>query len=207
MRQVPWRRLVNPYRPVEILSEDQVETIHHASLRILSEIGVQVLGDRAIDALAAAGAIVDRDTRNVRLDPAQVEELVAHAPHEFELHARNPERDIAFGGTNLVFCAVGGPAFVSDLDRGRRPGNIADFTDYVRLIGALDVIHQEGGGPLEPTDLPVETRHLDQYRVFATELDKTWHCLGTGRVMVDDALEVMTLLRGVSRDDLLARRR
>ena len=95
-----------------------------------------------------------------------------------------------FGGTNLVFCAVGGPAFVSDLDRGRRPGNIADFLDYVRLIGALDVIHQEGGGPLEPTDLPVETRHLDQYRVFATELDKTWHCLGTGRVVVDDALEV-----------------
>ena len=110
-----------------------------------------------------------------------------------------------FGGANLVFCAVGGPAFVSDLDRGRRPGNIADFRDYVRLIGALDVIHQEGGGPLEPTDLPVETRHLDQYRIFATELDKTWHCLGTGRVVVDDALEVACLLRGVSRDDLAAR--
>jgi trimethylamine---corrinoid protein Co-methyltransferase len=48
----------------------------------------------------------------------------------------------------------------------------------VRLIGALDVIHQEGGGPLEPTDLPVETRHLDMYRTFAVELDKTWQCLG-----------------------------
>jgi trimethylamine---corrinoid protein Co-methyltransferase len=203
IRQLPWRRLVNPYRPVEILSEDQVETIHRASLRILSEIGMQVLGDQALDALAGAGAAVDRSTRNVRLDPAQVEELVAKAPREFRLHARNPERDIVFGGSNLVFCAVGGPAFVSDLDRGRRPGNIADFRDYVRLIGALDVIHQEGGGPLEPTDLPVETRHLDQYRIFATELDKTWHCLGTGRVMVDDALEVACLVRGVTREDLL----
>ena len=76
----------------------------------------------------------------------------------------------------------------------------------MRLIGALDVIHQEGGGPLEPTDLPVETRHLDQYRVFATELDKTWHCLGTGRVVVDDAVEVIGLVRGVSRDELLASR-
>lgn len=44
VRQLPWRRLVNPYRPVEILSEDQVETIHRASLRILAEIGMQVLG-------------------------------------------------------------------------------------------------------------------------------------------------------------------
>jgi trimethylamine---corrinoid protein Co-methyltransferase len=194
---------VNPYRPVEILSEDQVETIHETSLRILSDIGMQVLGDRALDALVVAGASVDRSTRNVRLDPGQVEELVTKTPGEFRLHARNPGRDVVFGGSNLVFCAVGGPAFVSDLDRGRRPGNIADFRDYVRLIGALEVIHQEGGGPLEPTDLPVETRHLDQYRIFTTELDKTWHCLGTGRVVVDDALEVACLVRAMSRDDLV----
>ena len=201
--QLPWRRLVNPFRPVEILSADQVEAIHHASLRILSDIGLEVLGDRALDTFVRAGARVDRSTRNVRLDPAQVEDLVALAPPVFRLHARNPERDVMFGGAHLVFCAVGGPAFVSDLDRGRRPGNIADFTDYVRLIGALDVLHQEGGGPLEPTDLPVETRHLDQYRVFATELDKTWHGLGTGRVVVDDAIEVACLIHGVDRDHLL----
>jgi trimethylamine---corrinoid protein Co-methyltransferase len=204
VRQVPWRRLVNPYRPIEILSADEVESIHTASLRILSEIGMQVLGDRALDALVGAGAVIDRGSRTVRMEPAQVEELVALAPREFRLHARNPDRDVVFGGANVVFCAVGGPAFVSDLDRGRRAGNIADFRDYVRLIGALDVIHQEGGGPLEPTDLPVETRHLDQYQVFASELDKTWHCLGTGRMVVEDALEVACLIRGVSRDALVA---
>ena len=202
VRQLPWRRLVNPYRPVEILSADQVEAIHVASLRILDEIGMEVLGERALDALAAAGARVDRSTRMVRLDPGLVESLVAKAPSEFRLHARNPDRDVLFGGANLVFCAVGGPAFVSDLDRGRRPGNFADFVDYVRLIGALDVLHQEGGGPLEPTDLPVETRHLDEYRTFAVELDKTWHCLGTGATMVDDALEVAMLIRGIDRDAL-----
>ena len=141
--------------------------------------------------------------RRVRLDPDQVETLIASAPPTFELHARNPERDIVFGGSNLVFGAVGGPAFVSDLDRGRRAGNFADFVDYVRLIGALDVIHQEGGGPLEPNDLPVETRHLDMYRTFAVELDKTWQCLGFGARPVQDALEVACLIRGVTRDDLL----
>ncbi len=203
IRQVPWRRLVNPFRPVEILSADQVEAIHRASLRILSELGMQVLGDRALDAFAGAGARVDRASRTVRLDPEQVEALVALAPSRFRLHARNPDRDVVFGEDHLVFCAVGGPAFVSDLDRGRRPGTIAAFTEFVRLIGALDVIHQEGGGPLEPTDLPVETRHLDQYRVFATELDKTWHCLGTGAVVVEDALEVVCRIRGVDRDRLV----
>ncbi len=203
LAQLPWRSLVNPFRPLEILSGDQVETIHRASLRILSEIGMDVLGERALDALAGAGATVDRANRRVRLDPAQVETLIATAPSRFRLHARNPERDLEFGGANLVFGAVGGPAFVSDLDRGRRVGNFADFVDYVRLIGALDIIHQEGGGPLEPTDLPVETRHLDMYRTFALELDKTWQCLGFGARPVDDAIEVACLIRGVDRAALL----
>ena len=190
IQQLPWRRLTNPFRPLEVLSADQVEAIHIASLRILAEIGLECLGDAVLDAFARAGAIVDRDTRRVRLDPAQVDELVALAPATFTLHARNPERDIVFGGAYLVFGAVGGPAFVSDLDRGRRAGNVADFRDYVRLIGALDVLHQEGGGPLEPTDLPVATRHLEMYRILATELDKTWQCLGFGATPVEDALEV-----------------
>lgn len=203
LAQLPWRTLVNPFRPLEILSLDHVEAIHGSSLRILSEIGMEVLGDRALDALAAAGTTVDRLTRNVRIDPAQVESLVALAPPEFRLHARNPERDLVFGGRNLVFGAVGGPAFVSDLDRGRRAGTFADFVDYVRIIGALDIIHQEGGGPLEPTDLPVETRHLDMYRTFAVELDKTWQCLGFGARPVDDALQVVALIRGVDRETLV----
>jgi trimethylamine---corrinoid protein Co-methyltransferase len=202
LEQVPWRRLTNPLRPVEIISADQVEAIHRASLRILSEIGFEVLGDRVLDAFEVAGATVDRLERRIRLDPAQIEELIATAPREFRLHARNPDRDVIFGEGHLVFSAVGGPAFVTDIDRGRRPGNYADFVDYVRLIGALDVLHQEGGGPLEPTDLPVATRHLDMYATFARELDKTWQCLGFGATPVHDAMAIAALVRGIDHDDL-----
>jgi trimethylamine---corrinoid protein Co-methyltransferase len=207
--QLPWRRVVNPFRPVEILTADHVESIHRASLRILAEIGLEVLGDRALDRFEAAGdgVRVDRLDRRVRLDPGFVEALVAKAPSGFTLHARDPDRDVVLGGTDLVFCAVGGPAFVTDIERGRRPGNHADFLDYVRVIGALDILHQEGGGPLEPTDLPVATRHLDMYEAFATLLDKTWHCLGTGRVLVDDAIEITCLAAGVDRDSLVERPR
>ena len=179
--QLPWRRLVNPFRPVEILSADQVEAIHVASLRILSEIGLEVprRPRRSTPSRPAARWSTARPGGSASTRPRS--RSSSRSPrHEFTLHARNPERTIVFGGANLVFWAVGGPAFVSDLDRGRRAGNARTSVDYVRLIGALDVIHQEGGGPLEPTDLPVETRHLDMYRIFATELDKTWQCLGFG---------------------------
>jgi trimethylamine--corrinoid protein Co-methyltransferase len=195
--------VTNPYAPVEILSADEVESLHRASLTILQDIGVEVLGDRALDLLVAGSAAVDRTSRRVRLDPAQVDELVALAPSSFRLHARNPARDVVIGDRHVVFASVGGPAFVTDLDRGRRPGNHADFLDYVRVIGALDVIHQEGGGPLEPTDLPVRTRHLDMYHALATLLDKTWHCLGFGSAVVNDAIEMAAIARGVDRETLV----
>ena len=38
-----------------------------------------------------------------------------------------------------------------DCDRGKRPGNFADMCDYLKLVHRLNVIHQEGGCPIEPT--------------------------------------------------------
>ena len=200
--QLSPRLLHNPFPPIEVLSADQVETIHEASLGILRDVGVEVLGDRALDILARAGARVDRANRRVRVDPALTEELVAHTPGEFRLHARNPAWTLDFGGDNLVFCAVGGPAFVTDTDRGRRAGTLADLRDLTRLVQRFNILHQEGGGAVEPTDVPVPVRHLEMYRAFATLTDKTWQCLGFGRRPVDDAIEIACLVRGITRDQL-----
>ena len=200
--QLPPRRLVNPFPPATVLAEDQVEAIHRASLEILRDTGIEVLGDAAIDRFRAAGAAVDPDTRRVRLDPGQVEELVAMAPATFTLHARNPAWDLEIGGRSLVFCSVGGPAFATDTLRGRRPGTLDDMRDFARLVARLNVLHQEGGGACEPTDVAVPIRHLEMYRTLATVLDKTWHSLAYGRVTVDDGLEIATRMRGITREQL-----
>jgi trimethylamine--corrinoid protein Co-methyltransferase len=168
-----------------------------------------VLGTAALDVLQRGGARVDRvggargSAGRVRLDPDRVESLVGLAPAEFTLGARNPARSLVFGGASLVIGAVGGPAFVSDLDRGRRPGTQADLEEYVRVIGSLDIIHQEGGGPFEALDLPAETRYLDLYRTLATLLDKSWQCIAFGRAPVEDALEVASITLGTDRNGLL----
>jgi trimethylamine--corrinoid protein Co-methyltransferase len=201
-RQPAWRRLSNPYRPFEILSEDQVEAIHQASLRILEELGIEFLGDRALDLLARAGAAVDRERRLVRFDRGLVEALVGAAPASFTLTARNPERSVAVGGSAICFASVGGPPNCSDLGRGRRPGTFADFQEIVKLIHGLETIHLIGGAPVVPTDLPAETRHLDCTLGFITLTDRVWHATGLGRERVDDAIAMICLARGIDRDAL-----
>jgi trimethylamine--corrinoid protein Co-methyltransferase len=57
--QRPFRLLRSPYAPLEVLSADQIEAIHHASLRILEEIGLQILDDEAMEILRREGARID----------------------------------------------------------------------------------------------------------------------------------------------------
>jgi trimethylamine--corrinoid protein Co-methyltransferase len=201
-RQPPWRRLVNPYRPLEILSSDEVEAIHRESLRILEELGIEFLHDGALDLLAKAGARVDRSSKLVRFDRFMIEEVVGRAPGRFTLASRAPERSIEVGGPAINFASVGGPPNCADLERGRRPGTHADFLDVVRLIHSLDAIHLCGGAPLVPIDLPAETRHLDCYHAFITLTDRVWHATGLGRVRVDDAIAMQCLARGIDREAL-----
>mgnify|MGYP005661904627 FL=1 len=62
VKQLPWRQLKNPYKPTEVISADHVEAIHDTSLRVLEELGIEFLSEKALSRLKDAGADVDFDT-------------------------------------------------------------------------------------------------------------------------------------------------
>ena len=203
IRQLPWQEVVNPVAPIEILEAEQVETIVAASLDVLETQGMRFLEPGSRDLMQKVGANVDDDLLMVRFDRGLVKEKIALAPSEFSLRARNPEHNLTLGGNNIVFSSVGGPAFVSDLDNGRRPGNYAEMCDYLRLVQSLNIIHQEGGGAFEAMDLPAETRHLHLYLAQIRLLDKNCQAYALGRERTVDAIEMICITLGVSRDELV----
>jgi trimethylamine--corrinoid protein Co-methyltransferase len=74
--------------------------------------------------------------------------------------------------------------------------------DYLRLIQSLNVIHQEGGGPFEPLDLPANTRHLDIYLAQITHLDKSWQTQTLGHARTMDGIEMAALMFGCTAETL-----
>jgi trimethylamine--corrinoid protein Co-methyltransferase len=102
-------------------------------------------------------------------------------------------------------CAEGGLAFATDLDRGRRTANFATMKDFSRLIQMLDLINMGGGGAIEPTDLPAETRHLDMNQAFITLTDKTWTRYALGAFRTDDGIDMAAIALGANRVRLLER--
>ena len=194
--------MTNPFAPLEILSAEQVESIHRASLQVLQRYGIEFRHTGALDLLHAAGAEVDRDSRMVRFDPDLVIETVSLAPREFTMHARNADRHVTFGGNHINFDSVGGPPNGSDTDAGRRMGTFADFSNFIRLAQSLNAIHLIGGSPIAPVDLDADTRHLDSAYTYITLTDKVWHTIGIGRERVADAVDMLCITHGLSRDEL-----
>jgi trimethylamine--corrinoid protein Co-methyltransferase len=92
-----------------------------------------------------------------------------------------------------------------DNDRGRRDGTYAEMCNYLRLIQSLNILHQEGGGPFEPLDLPANTRHLDIYHAQITLLDKSWQTQTLGRARTMDGLEMASIALGTTPEGLIAR--
>ncbi len=202
IEQLPWQQPVNTFAPLEIISEDQVESIINAALKILDEKGMRFLhaGSRAL--LREKGASVCESSQNVHFPPVLVRESIALAPAEFTLRARNPEHNLRLGGQHMIFAAVGGPAFCSDLDNGRRTGNYQDLCNYFRLIQSLNVVHQEGGMAFEPMDLPAQTRHLDTHLAQYRLLDKNAQAYPLGHDRTVDGIEMACIALGINRDQL-----
>lgn len=199
---MPWREVVNPYRPIEVLTPEQVEQIHQASLKILEEIGINFLLPEALEILREAGARVDTASECVRFDRGLIEESIGKAPSHFTLHARNPAHDLTIGGNHINFATVASAPNASDMDRGRRSGNFEDFSNLVRLAQSLDIVHMFGGYPVEAVDLPPETRHLDCMQAFITLSDKCYHAYSLGRQRILDGIETTRIARGVSLEQL-----
>ena len=201
--QLAWREVRNPFPPLEILSADQVEHVHTASLDVLEELGMEVLGADARRLYREAGADVDDATMRVRFDRGLVLEAVSAIPGEFTLHSRVPERSVTLGGNRIVTTAVSSPPNVSDLDNGRRPGTFEDFRKLVQVAASLNCIHFFGGYPVEPVDLPVSTRHLDCYMTFITQTDRVWRTYALGAERSRDGIEMNRISRGIGMDEMI----
>ena len=145
LRQLPWRVPQSPYRPLEVLSDEQVERISDAAFRILEEVGLDFLHPEALDILRNAGAEMVPGSQRVRLDRGLVTAALASAPRQFTLHARNPAHDLPVGGRHVTFGSVASAPNASDLDQGRRPGNQRDYQNFLRLTQAFNVVHFVAG--------------------------------------------------------------
>ena len=197
-KQLPFQQFSNPYPPFEIISADELESIHEASLQVLEEIGLNFLLPDACEILKAAGADVEPDGQRVRFDRGLIQSAMSTVPPSFYMHARNPAHSLKFGDRCVNFAAVSSPPNASDLDGGRRSGNFKDFCNFLRLTQIVNVAQLVSGHAVEPIDIDPAVRHLDATLAMIELTDKIYRLYSLGRQRVLDNLEMTRIMRGQS---------
>ena len=177
----------------EILSAEAMATLEKGWRRLISEIGVEFMDDRALELFRRAGQRVEDNT--VFLDPDFVLEQVAKAPREFDVQARNPANNVHIGGDSMAFAGVYGPPFVRQGDV-RREATMEDFRSFTKLAQGFEVLDSAGGVICEPNDTPLDSRHLDMTYALQTLTDKIYMGNVVSGVNAADTVAMSAILFG-----------
>ncbi len=179
----------------EILNAEGLEIIEANAETVLEEIGVNFVDNpAALERWREAGADVRGE--RVHIPRGLARRLCETAPATITQHARNPERNVEIGGRNLVLAPVYGPPFVRDAEGGRRYAMMEDFRNFVKLAYVSKWVHHSGGTVCEPTDVPVNKRHLDMLLAHMTLSDKPYMGSVTEPERAADSVEMSKLLFG-----------
>lgn len=177
-----------------VLTPEQVQSVHDHTIRILEEIGVEFGYEPALEVFRAQGLKVEG--QRVYFQREFVEAMVKKAPAQFTLHARNPEHNLICGGENIIFMPGYGAPFIHEADGKRRNATMADYDNFVKLAGASQNLHMSGGTVVEPTDVDDRVRHLKMMHSHIINSDKCFMGSASGAERAQDCIELAALLHG-----------
>ena len=135
------RGFTRNFKPLEVLTDEQVEAIHKGTMEVLWVTGVRIEHERALRFLEKSGCRVDYENSRVRFPPDLVEDCLRRAPSSFPARARDPGNSLMLGGNTLYFAPAPGQKTV-DLDTWEpRAATRKEYYDGVKVLDALSTLH------------------------------------------------------------------
>jgi len=184
-----------PY--LDMLLPEQVQVVHETTMKLLETTGIEFRDDESIEMWRAAGGDqVTIDGYRVRIDRELLMELVAKAPSEYTMVARDRERTVTLGGRKSIFTPAYGAPFVLDLEGNRRSALLDDFANFAKIAHMTPAMQMSGGVLCEPMDIAVPHRHLRMTYSLMKHSTKPFMGSVTSRERAEDCLTMTKILFG-----------
>ena len=140
--QTPELQPIVPSYQLRILSDEQLDPLKSATLKILEETGIHCPSEKALNIYVEHGAQVDFENQIVKLPSDVVLDSLSHAPRYYTMGARSPVYDLKLDGT-AFYCATDGcgTKTIDFETRKLRPSvkedvaKMARVSDYLSSIG------------------------------------------------------------------------
>ena len=128
-------------KPLEILTEEQVEAIHRSMLDVLENTGMRIESEKALQIYHKNGCNVDFENKRVRFPSYIVEDAIRKCPSSFTMKSRNPAHNIRIGGNTIYFSDMPGLRILDLETYEIRPATRQENRDAVIVLDALPNIH------------------------------------------------------------------
>jgi trimethylamine--corrinoid protein Co-methyltransferase len=145
----------------KVLTKQQIDKIHQASLTILGKVGVIIPHNAILKLFDEFGASVNVKENRVRIPENIVKELLSKAGRKFTIFGRNPNKRAEFGVNKRNYNSTGGETnWIESIKGARRYASIDDVVTASRFADALEQINI-AGAMADPHEIPVEYRCVD----------------------------------------------
>ena len=155
-----------PRISLNILSKEEIQKIHTATLDIIESVGVRFPSERALDILEANQAKIDRDTMVAKIPGQIIEDALGKAPPVYTLAAIDPSLDLPLDGTYSHLGTDGCGVEIIDAFSGeKRRTTKKDISDVARIADYLDEIAFHWV-PISAQDCPPYSRSLHELQAI-----------------------------------------
>jgi len=131
-----------------VLNEEEISSIHHASLKILSEVGIVVYSTNVLELLHHAGANVDFKEKTATIPASLVEKTLASVPAKIPLWNRNKQLAFTLGEERSYlangFDVVSVPTSQYNTWRRITKSDLVDFARIADFLTNIDIVAPQG---------------------------------------------------------------
>lgn len=128
-------------KPLEILTEEQVEAIHRSTLDVLENTGIKFESEKALKIFNNNGCNVDYENKIVKFPSYVVEEALRKCPSSLIMKSRNPKNNIRIGGNTIYFSDMPGMRILDLNTFKTKPATKEENKDALIILDALENIH------------------------------------------------------------------
>lgn len=183
-----------------LLSPNDIEAIHHGTMKILAETGIGFPHRGALEIFAENGFRVEDQI--VYFEEAQLLSTLESVPGTFTLYARDPEKNVTVGAGKPILAPGYGAPFLADPEEGIRKPTIEDYRSLVRLAHMLPNQDLSGHLLVQPEDIPPDIAHLHMLAAHLLFSDKPFLGSTEGETGAAHTLELAAMAYGLEPEDL-----
>jgi trimethylamine--corrinoid protein Co-methyltransferase len=180
---------------IHFLSDRDKDKIHQAALRILDEIGMEILHDDALALLKNAGCSVENQHK-VKIPKALVQKCLNSTPSNIAIYDRLGNHAMDLGEYRSYFGTGSDLIFSLDSEKNQRHQCILEDVERAALVADalpnIDFIMSFA----HPSDVTPERAYLLSFQVMAANSTKPIVCTAEKRDDLSEMWQIALILRG-----------